>query len=155
MALTALITCGWWLVPYLAQRDFANLGGAAGLGGDALWRQLVDSTSSGIPRLWQGAAVLALWLLARRRDAFSRFIAVGVPALAVLTTQDALKLFNPLTSRLRRLGSTQPHLLPGVAVWRSDGCLRAHVDDICAALRAKAETPGSRVLAWPSGPWQH
>jgi len=94
IAALALATSGWWLFQDLSHVGFSQLPSVDPPHTAALWSALADGSLLHGPALWLGACAIGVLMLARRRDPWSVFLAVCVPALAIVFTCEALDLFH-------------------------------------------------------------
>ena len=90
----AFSICAFWLVPDIAHRGSAGLPSYEPPGSGMIWDQLITGVLYTQPPIWMGATLCGIFALARREQAFSRFIALAVPATAVLCSREGLEFLH-------------------------------------------------------------
>ena len=99
IAVAAAAVCSFWLLPMTQALEWSLQESLwSDLPAAAMWQQVAHARLMHHPALWFGVGVCGLLMLARRADLFSRTIAIGVPLLVLLSTNEVRELFGMRTA---------------------------------------------------------
>jgi len=96
VAAGALAACAFWFIPFVRARAFNILPSFWPPTAVETWKAIVEARYLHQPALWFGATVCGLLMLAARREPFSRFIVIFVPAAVVFATREAVLVLGLL-----------------------------------------------------------